>query len=148
LALLYPQHAVALKGNDSAENIEIANMCAAWTREEITEKYDAPYLDFFRLQVALCEGYKAIVAGRQYPGSTTDSELRYHLQVQKYWGNGTDLLRARDALFDDRVLGEVNGWWGKREELGTTWPHFGYMWSDLHLNYFATNGDLANPVRW
>lgn len=147
LALLYPQHAAALRGNDSRENIEIANMCAAWTREEIAEKYDAPYLDFFRLQVALCEGGKAFV-GRQYPGSTTDSELRYYLKVRSYWGeSGSQMLAAREALFDERVLGEKNGWWDKRMELGTTLPEFGYLWSDLLYDYMSTT-KLSTPACW
>lgn len=146
LALLYPQHGAALRGNDSRENIEIANMCAAWAREEIAEKYGAPHLDYFRLQVCLCEGGKTFV-GRQYVGSTTDSELKYHLKARAYWGDDTDLLRARATLFDDRVLGEKNGWWDKRQELGTTWPRWGYYWTDLRHSYFQTR-DLARPVLW
>jgi len=148
LALLYPQYKAELNGNDSPENLKIANLCAAWAREEIAEKHGGPYLDYFRHQVMLCEGGKVMTSGRQYVGSTHDSELKYYLQARAYWGEDSDMLRARETLFNNRVLGEKNGWWDKRQELGTTLLKYGYLWSDLHMDYFSTGGDLANPVYW
>src|SRR5262245_31777992 len=71
LALLYPENADwLLSGRYTAQTEYLA---ASLLNDLGTEGYD---VDFFILQVVLCE-YKKNFLGRQYPGRTHDTELRY-----------------------------------------------------------------------
>jgi hypothetical protein len=143
LANIYPEHRGPLLGNDNRDNLLIADMCAANARDAIEERNGwAP--DYFVLQVVLCE-YGKVAAGRQYPGRTHDTELRYYRDVREYWGDGSSMLDARLVAFDPICLGERNGWWRQREELSRTLPDYGYVWSDALYSYYDTT-DLGDPV--
>jgi len=146
LALLYPEHLSRLTSSDNSPLLVrwIEEVVAADARVRL-ERMTGP-LDYFTLQVILCE-YKKVQAGRQYPGRTHDTELRYLADAQRYWRNTSTMLAARRAIFPVQVLGEVQGWDGKREELSACLPDHGYLWSDLIFDYHATD-DLAAPARW
>lgn len=156
LALLYPQYGRELRGNDRPENLEAANMCGAWARETLAERYGID-IDWYELQATLCEYKQSWLGQSQYPGRAQDSELAHWHKAAAYWGwdrrQGKQpddmLLTMRKRLFPARALGERNGWDGRREELGIVLTAFGYTWSDATYDYWATveNG-LANPVRW
>lgn len=153
LCLLWPQHAAALRGGDGPEAVGVAEMCAAWTRETLAEKYGLE-VDHYVLQVLLCDYKQSVVGRRQYPGRSQDSELVYWTAAMNYWQDrdrATDeglerMLTARAELFPHECLGELVGWWTVRAPLTTVLVEHGYTWSDLLYNYAAT-ADFADPVR-
>lgn len=135
LALLYPDDQDWLTASPSSE-VQRTEALAARLREALAES-DGLEVDFFTLQVVLCE-YKKCWQGKQYPGRTHDTELRYLHNVHAYWSNDTDMLRARAAVFRPETLGEISGWDGAREPLETTLPLYRYTWSDLKYDYRKT----------
>jgi len=116
----------------------------AWDELEATYSIGIPDPYFF--EVLLCD-YKQAVDGKYYPGRPLDSALTHLSKVRAHFGDVADqLLDVRSGLFDKRLLGEQNGWWGRRDDLGKTMEQHGYWWNDLEYDFMATE-DLANPVR-
>lgn len=150
LALLYPQHAVALiskgTGHDST-----AEMCAAWAREELAERYGLR-ISWYDLQVMLCEYRESAISRRQYPGRSHDSELGHFHKIAHRWGD--DVLAipfhaAREACVPSVNRGELHGWEAAREELGDVLADHRYTWRDLEYDYTATRklgGNFGRPV--
>lgn len=150
LALLIPEEAERLNGDDRPEYVARAEMLAAHAHELATEATGgALALDRYEMQVLLCD-YKQCWSGlRQYPGRSQDSELEYEAQIMPHWGDLTDMGDYRAELFPHWALGERNDWDGVRKELGHVLREQGYMWSDKLYDYRATadSGDWAHPVR-
>jgi hypothetical protein len=135
LALLYPAESEWLLAS-AGQEVQRTEELAVRLRESLYER-DGLEVDFFTLQVVLCE-YKKCWQGKQYPGRTHDTELRYLRNVHSYWHNDTDMLRARAVVFRPESLGEISGWDGAREPLENTLPLYRYTWSDLKYDYNKT----------
>jgi hypothetical protein len=136
LALLYPGQIDDLARDDVAEHLgQIA-------RDRLLE--DGLELTRFEMQVLLCDYKQAYVGQRQYPGRSLDSELEYWSKAGS--PGDTEMWNARRRLFPDAALGEVNGWWTVRKELGTLMREAGYVWSDLRYDYLRTI-DIYEPDR-
>ncbi len=117
LALLYPQHADWLMtGPDDLENAARAERLAMQLRTDLRDGGRHLDVDWFTLQVVLCEYKKTSVAARQYPGRTHDTELKYWRAAHAYWGLDDTMLRARERCFPTRSLGEKQGWWGREKD--------------------------------
>lgn len=147
LALLYPQHRGWLLGErEDADNVRRTEDLAKTVAHAVETRYfqQNVRVDYFTLQVVLCE-YKKTWQGKQYPGRTHDTELRYWRAMQRYWGHDSKMLDARAKVFNPASLGEVQGWWGAREALEETLPLYRYTWSDLVHDYSATR-DVSQPV--
>jgi hypothetical protein len=140
LALLFPASATWLTSTGHIENVVAL---ATALRGDVAERLQQD-VDFFTTQVVLCE-YKKVWQGKQYPGRTHDTELKYWRAAQMYWGHDSDMLRARGALFHPVSLGEEQGWWSARESLETTLPLYRYMWSDLVHDY-STTTNVSEPA--
>jgi hypothetical protein len=145
LALVFPQHAPALLGDDRPAHLATANRLAGIFRENLADW--GVELDWYNTQVLLCDVKQALVGQRQYPGRSLDSEIEYHDAIADFWQMPTAMWASRAALFPERALGEVQGWRHVRKELGrVVWQH-GYTWTDTRYDFLATS-DLARPVRW
>lgn len=139
LALLWPNEAAWLLSSvDNARTAELVEELANKTMSNLGLS-----INHFTMQVVLCE-YKKVFLGRQYPGRTHDTELRYLREAQTYWGHESDMLTARAQVFPARALGEVQGWDGAREPLEPILPLHRYTWSDLRYDYDKTT-DFAEP---
>lgn len=140
-----------LLGGDSPSEVAQAEALAALCRAQLLERHGV-HAEFYTLQVLLCE-YKQYVRGKQFPGKSVDSELRYWDAAYEHWGRElaerTIMFDVRKALFPEWALGEANGWRADRKELGHTLPRHGYTWSDAIYDYHASKTDLGHPiVRW
>lgn len=111
---------------------------------------DGVEINFFQLQVMLCEYRTGYEHAHQYPGRSLDEELEYATKSSEYWKDSkmdsNPMFQARIAAFPSVALGEEHDWNGIRHELGTCIKEHGYFWTDLEYDYEATK-DLANPVR-
>ncbi len=148
LVLLYPEDADRLLGDDSEGNCQKANALAQNARLELLE-YDID-LDWYNLQVLLCDYKQCYVGRRQFPGRSQDSEMEYDRKIRDYWawkGGCTPMYSAREAIFPKWALGEKNGWDSVRKELGDCLAVYGYTWSDSLYDYHASSRNLACPVR-
>ena len=147
LAMLYPEHASVLTGDDSEATLRHVDGLAVKGRQFLLEKYGLS-LDNFLFQVMLCDYKQSYVGRRQYPGRSHDSELEYARVVSAHFGGESDMWATRRRLFPSRALGELSGWSGVRKELGGVLRDFGYTWSDIRFSYLASKDDLAHPVAW
>jgi hypothetical protein len=138
LALLYPQFATALLGGNSAEECKESNRAAELCLHELRQF--RVYLKHYELQSMICEYKQAFNNGKQYPVKALDSELGYYNRVTDYWNRSieTQFFTTRAAAFRHEALGELQGWAGKRKELGGLLRNYGYNWSDLQYDYNAT----------
>lgn len=145
LALLWPgNEPFLLRGGNGPVNIRMIDDLAARTGARLKE--NGVDVSWFELQVVLCE-YKKSWQGKQYPGRTHDTELRYWREARTKWGDfGEAMLAARAEVFPDRILGEKNGWWRQREELEEALPTYRYTWSDRLYDYWHSTVD--NPMPW
>ena len=104
----------------------------------------------YQLEALLCN-YRQSLSGTFYPGRTIDSELEYHAKAVEHFGSdpylGTfDFFGTRHAAFPPQCLGELNGWSGVRKDLWTVLRDYGYTWSDVKYNYWASASHLEYPV--
>lgn len=142
LALLHPDHAAQLTGDDRFEHLRLADYLAERTRGVLADLYNLE-LDRYELQVLLCDYKQSAVGRRQYPGRSQDSELVYGLKA----GLGdSGLWRARAELFPAWALGELSGWREVREPLGNVLADYGYTWSDSVYDWVCSRDDLERPV--
>lgn len=145
LALLFPVGAEVLRsGGNGPEALEIVNDMAEKTKLYLASA-EVP-VTWFELQVVLCE-YKKSWQGKQYPGRTHDTELRYFRDAQAKWGGyESTMLTARAEVFPEVILGEKRGWWRQREELEAALPVYRYTWTDRKFDFFHST--VANPMPW
>lgn len=145
LALLYPEDAEQLNGDDRRPHLALANARAEDAWRQLAERDIV--LTRYNLQVLLCDFKQCYIGRRQFPGRSQDSELEYEAKIEPHWGKDGNMRAARQALFPHKALGELAGWTHVRKELGNVLRDCGYMWSDLLFSYRDTV-DLRHPVRW
>lgn len=146
LVLLWPEEHAIAESSNVPEILEQANAVANRTQQRLSQEQGLQ-VDLFQLQVLLCEYRESIESGRQYPGRSLDSELRYARRAEMLWGHQSNIWSARAKLFPQRHLGEHRGWDGPREGPATALARYGYVWSDLLYDYHATL-HFGSPVRW
>jgi len=107
-------------------------------------------LDYFRYETLLCN-YRQALEGK-YPGRPHDTELKYWIKAEYHWGDELEkqlpFRETRARLFNPKLLGELRGWDGPREELEDTIVKYGYFWSDLKYDYQRSKDALVAPVPW
>jgi len=146
LSLLWPHHTQMLSRDLSRQAAAGTEKIANTTLQRLRDEFGVE-LSHYELQVMTCEYRQSIEKRRQYPGRSIDSEDRYLREITPYWGApvAEPGWRVRRELFPEVSLGELNGWQGARDELGTVAAVHGYTWSDLVYDYKATT-DLAHPA--
>lgn len=154
LALLMPgySHMLTSEKND-ALTLESINALADMLREDVLKKHQLT-LDYYELQVFLCDYKQSWTGKRQYPGRSQDSELDYFNKIKDHWGKPPGdatllfqpMFKARVAIFPHKALGEINGWHGVRKKLGKVLSTNGYTWSDLVYSWHRSK-DLSKPVK-
>ena len=147
LALLLPSLSRVLNEDTTRAGNAAAETIARTTLDRLAAEFDVN-LTIYELQVMLCEYRQSIISKRQYPGRSIDSEVRYLIEAEAYWGESIAEpgWQVRKTLFPDVSLGEVHGWDKPREELGAVAADYGYTWSDLIYDFPASH-DLSKPVR-
>lgn len=147
LSLLFPEHATVLNGGNSKEEIQLSESCAREAKERLSGDFGIQ-VDYYLLQVLLCDYKQSVIGRRQFPGKSQDSELEYDAKLTPYWGKCTEMYSARAEIIHPKALGELNGWTGVRKELGYVLSEHGYTWSDRVYNYHLSRNNLSHPVRW
>lgn len=146
MALIYPADAPALLGGNSSHERKVADLAADRLLVDLNLEYGIS-TDYYELQSLLCEYKQQVLARKQYPGKSIDTELAYRRRVVAHWGDTeTDFWSVREACFPEWSLGEKQGWAGVRPELGSVLLDYGYTWSDDTYDYTAT-ADFSQPVR-
>ena len=142
LALLFPEDAEALLGDDSPRNVAIAEDRAL----QVLERVEEP-LSMYNLQVLLRDYKQSAIGRRQYPGRSQDSEIFYGRKVEDAFPDiKLEMWDARKRLFPHWALGELNGWWEVRESLGDVLADHNYTWSDSLYDWHESKDNLAVPV--
>ncbi len=148
LALLYPEHRELLEdGGDGPDAVRAVEALAVDARDTLLGVFGLE-LDFYELQVLLCD-YKQCWSGRrQYPGRSQDSELDYSHKITPHWGEEafTEMFSARAMVAPGWALGEINGWEGVRKPLGAVLRDHGYMWSDSLYLWSDSAANLSSPA--
>lgn len=159
LGLLYPEHLDLLLSPDTKENVQKVDEIAYATMERFATDYAVPMSPYV-FAAMLCEYRVAYENRHQYPGWTLCQEPAHWYKIKPFWLKARGQLwvneleqkffGVRTALFPSRCLGELHGWSDKRSEPRSSLRDFGYNWSDLHFNYWATKelGDWNRPVVW
>ena len=147
LALLFPDYEKEINGGDSDGEINIVNDCAGILKHKLKSDYGVD-LDYYLLQVLLCDYKQSVIGERQFPGRSQDREIEYDAKIAPVWGRCEAMFTARKQIFPAKALGEINCWDRVRKELGTVLANYKYTWSDLEYSYHHSKHDLANPVRW
>ena len=143
LRMLFPD--IEIGEDNSEETITTVNRTATTVLDRLaTVGID---IDYYQLQVTLCEYRQSWKNRKQYPGRSLDSELGYARRAEEHYGHVSEIWEARRRLFPPRCLGEVQGWDGPRKPAGQVLSNHGYTWSDLVYDYSNTT-DFAVPVRW
>lgn len=147
LALMYPELRDVLNGGDSDDECAVVNRTAETLHEEMKAAYGGLDVDPYTMQSLLCEYKQSVLAQKQYPGKSVDSEMKYRTAIEDFWGatRPTIMWDVRRAIFPAFVLGEVSGWTGARDELGGVLCEYGYTWSDAVYDYRATR-TLGEPA--
>ena len=144
LILLHPEEADLIRSNDILAVEELAGLTFKELNQHLAIR--ATKIDRYEFQVFLCDYKQVAVTQRQYPGRSLDSELKYFHLAQRYNEfNGEAMMAARGRLFPSWALGEVQGWNGVREELGTFFVNTSMMWSDS-LYAWKSMTDPYTPV--
>ena len=134
LQLLYPEWTTFDAHKDTEEAVAAAELTAGSARAELEMRLGLP-IDFYLLEVFLCDYRQSWEGKRQYPGRSNDSELSYYTKIKSYWGSEylTQMFDIRDDLTPAVCRGELGGrWYGVREDLGPFLRETGQTWSD-HL---------------
>lgn len=117
LAMLYPGNEVlADKHDKSREAMAVVDFYADTTKETLRIVHGID-INFFQLQVMLCE-YRESLVGGYYFGASHDEELDYMNTAKKAFPEDIPpILEARRAIFPIEYLGEVdNRWDGVRHD--------------------------------
>jgi len=124
LSWLYPDiKSLADKDDNSRNALDTVEYYALLARTKL-EAFGVK-VNFFQLQVMLCEFREALVGG-YYPGASLDEELDYIAIAHKNPRPGFNtkpILEARKELFAHEHLGEVDGWDGLRKEKFKEWKN-------------------------
>lgn len=144
LALIYPADAEALLGGNSKANLKITDLAAARCLLDMEIEYGIRS-SYYELQSLLCEYKQSALGRKQYPGKSIDTEMDYYKKVKDYWGHDSLFYPIRQQCFPTEFLGETQGWYGVRPELGGVLVDHGYTWSDLVYDYGHTT-DFADPT--
>lgn len=149
LALMYPEYHDELMGGNDAETLEIVNDVVEYARQDLKEFHNVD-VDHYTMQSLLCEYKQSVLAMKQYPGKSIDTEVNYWDKLVDYWGDNwaadSKFWEYRKNIFPSFALGEEQGWRGVRDELGKVLREHHYTWSDYLYDYAATT-DFSNPVR-
>lgn len=149
LALIYPDQAPALLGGNTPAELKVSDEMAATCLLELNLGYGVR-TDYYTIQSLLCEYKQSILGKKHYPGKSIDTEMDYFRKVYAHWGpereQQSSFYSVRKACFPQWALGEVAGWTGVRQELGTVLADYGYTWSDAIYDYHATTPDFSEPV--
>lgn len=143
LSYLYPEKDEWLNHTSGKKNAQAVN---EWANEVYTDLFKDFIPDVFHFEVLLCD-YKQAVDGKYYPGRPLDSAMGHYDKVTQNGGSAPTFWDLRKSMFDHRLLGEFQGWHGRREELGRTMIDHGYVWSDLKYDYRSMTS-LSEPVQW
>lgn len=146
LALLWSDQVIDCK-LDTPEVLARVDVLAADTRKRLAEEHGVT-LDFFQLQVMLCDYKQSWKGGKQHPGKSVDSELEYLREAEAAWGHSSCLWEVRRRCFPERHLGELQGWTGPRRDVMGCLKRYSYTWSDLLYDYKRSAADLSRPVSW
>jgi len=152
LALMFPEHEIALMGGNSDAEIAETNSVVEKLLSVLENKFKVK-TDYYTIQSLLCEYKQSVLSKKQFPGKSIDSEISYWNKVVEYWGEEYSkksiIWDVREKIFPSWVLGEKNGWNGVREELGEILVKHEYTWSDKIYDYRKTTltfGGFGNPV--
>jgi hypothetical protein len=149
---MYPEHHDVLMGGNSVQEIEKTNEIVNDLLVRLEKNYNVKS-DYYTVQSLLCEYKQSVLAKKQFPGKSIDSELSYMNKVALYWGEDfkkqSIMWDIRKKIFPIWSLGELNGWENLREELGSVLVDYGYTWSDQIYDYhktITTFGGFRQPV--
>jgi hypothetical protein len=147
LGFLYPEHkTLHNREGDSPEAIRAAHEDAEKLRAELLR--EGLDLTWYDLQTLLCEYKEAYEGLHHHPGRALDSDLECWTKMDEALpGFETEFFAGREKLFPPEARGELNGWAGKRKDLGELLGRAGVVWSDLHYDYRTNKYRLHNPVR-
>lgn len=148
LAFLYPEHAKVILIDDKRGNLLTDQLAEDLL---VRVKKELPWADYYIVAAMLCEYKGAYEKRHQYVGWTIDQEPLLYDKVLKHFGKQASgisekLWSARKALFPKEVLGEVQGWGGTRWDVAKILRDYGYIWSDLKYDYFATASKQCWPT--
>lgn len=128
VSLLFPDEPIlAERENKTKAALALAEVYANKVKQQLLDVYGID-IDYFQLQVLLCE-YRELLNGTFYNGKSLDEELDY-INKNPQFDVRDEFLSARQALFPQWALGELNGWHGERPELLLSFPVYGHIWSD------------------
>lgn len=111
LALLHPNIPAF---NDPLSIVELDLMT-----EELALELDEP--DIAQVETSLCD-FNSLAKGRYYLGHDIDSMQHALLSVS---GSPIEAWEAREAVFDQKYLGEFGGWQGVRKDLNRRYVRTG-----------------------
>lgn len=133
LSYLYPENLLlAQREIKSQEADMLVEQYAKRALEDLAK--DGIEINFFQLQVMLCE-YREMLVGGYYAGASHDEELDY-MRIAKGGGvNFQEVLDARKAIFPHWALGELNGWDGLRKPCFSMFKTNGIVWSDKDISW-------------
>lgn len=150
LTYLYPQFAKIILIDDKEGN-KLTDQLASDLLSRVQE--ELPWVDYYIVAAMMCEYKGAYEKRHQYVGWTIDQEPLLYEKVLKHFGDKVSgiseiLWNARKRLHPEEVLGEIQKWGGTRWEVAKLLRDFGYVWSDLRYDYWATarQNCWATPV--
>lgn len=147
LALIYPGYAQWLLGGNTPGEIKISDSATEQLKTDLELEYGLK-TNYYEMQSLLCEYKQSALGRKQYPGKSIDTEMGYLTKVLEHWGTyaTTTFWDVRRACFPQWTLGEVQGWYGVRPELGRVLADYGYTWSDAVYDWAQSKANLSAPV--
>ena len=140
LHALFPDAPITGNGTDSIRRV---NYWVQALRNRARKDFGFEF-SMYTAEVYLCE-FLQCMKRNQYPGRALDSEMTHAMAAEAYWGPWPAFWEMRKELFPHWALGELNGWQGRRKELGDCLLVSRYMWSDARYDYKAMT-DVSEPV--
>ena len=124
LALLHPHvgDVIGDREDNSDYAIELAEDYALETLDVLKTEYDVT-ISHFQLQVLLCN-YREMLVGGFYPRAGHDEEMDYIKLAEKKF-DMTPIWDMRAKMFDHKLLGEKNDWFGIQKSEYLRWKKFG-----------------------
>jgi len=133
LSLLFPDHPILANRELKSRDIDtLVDECAE--RAILRLKGSGITVDFFQIQVMLCE-YREMLVGGYYAGASHDEELDYMRLARGGGVNFQEVLDARQAIFPKWALGEINGWEGLRKPCFEVFKRDHVIWSDKNMRW-------------
>jgi hypothetical protein len=124
LALLFPNvgHIIGDREDNSAYAIELTEDYALECLDTLSTEYGLT-ISHFQLQVLLCN-FREMLVGGFYPRAGHDEEMDYIKLAEKKF-DMTPVWEARSRIFNNKLLGEHNGWFGIQKSEYARWKEFG-----------------------